>query len=179
MDDDEIFAHRLAHALEARGLTALPATNLTQARRIISHTAIDYAVLDLRLKNECGIDLLAILREHQPSARAIVLSGYGNNATAVAATKCGAVDFLVKPADIDEIIAALISDRTSPPIIPDTFVLPGEARLGHIMRFLRENDYNVAATARQLGMDRRTLQRILRRNGVPGDPKNALVHELS
>jgi two-component system response regulator RegA len=120
-----------------------------------------YAVIDLRLEDGSGIDLVARIRELHPSVRIVVLTGYGNIATAVTAVKLGAVDYLAKPADADEIYAALTTmpgEKTPPPENP---MSADRVRWEHIQRVFEQCNRNVSETARRLNMHRRTLQRIL------------------
>ena len=167
VDDDEALLVRLALAMETRGYMVSAARSLAEACAIIDRVSPDYAVIDLRLGDGNGLDVIAHLRAVHPSAHAIVLTGYGNIPTAVTAIKLGAVDYLTKPVDADEVDAALQATATTKSPVPDRILPPDDAQLQHILSFLEANDGQLSPTARQLGMHRRTLQRILRRNGIP------------
>ncbi len=163
VDDDEVFASRLAKALQARGFDASTATSRKAALDRLSTSPPAFAVFDLRLQDGNGIDLVEALRRLRPDARCVMLSGYGNIATAVSAAKHGAIDFLAKPADADQIVDALRAPKGRMPPPPDSIAPPREVRLAHIQDVLAHCDNNLSAAARQLGMHRRTLQRIVRR----------------
>ena len=121
----------------------------------------DYAVIDLRLEDGSGIELVKRLRELYPKVRVVILTGYGNIATAVAAVKAGAVDYLAKPADADDVINALLSTGPTLPPPPHNPMSADRVRWEHIQRVFEQCSRNVSETARRLNMHRRTLQRIL------------------
>ncbi|HKF72411.1 MAG TPA: response regulator, partial [Stellaceae bacterium] len=120
-----------------------------------------FAVVDLRLTDGSGLDVVSALREARPSARIVMLTGYGNIATAVAAVKAGAVDYLPKPADADAVERALLATEASLPPPPEDPMSADRVRWEHIQRVFEQCDRNVSETARRLKMHRRTLQRIL------------------
>jgi two-component system response regulator RegA len=120
-----------------------------------------YAVIDLRLEDGNGLDVVEALREARPESRIVVLTGYGAIATAVAAVKIGATDYLSKPADADDIEAALLARDDQKPPPPDNPMSADRVRWEHIQRVFELCDRNVSETARRLNMHRRTLQRIL------------------
>jgi two-component system response regulator RegA len=161
VDDDEAFRERLARAMERRGFAVHVAASVATGKTAATATPPDYAVVDLRLGDGSGLDVVEALRACAPGARVIVLTGYGNIATAVAAMKAGAIDYLPKPADADAIEAALLSlDRPLPPP-PEQPMSADRVRWEHIQRIYEQCDRNVSETARRLNMHRRTLQRIL------------------
>ncbi len=162
VDDDSVFATRLAQALTTRGFAVRSVTSLSAGLEMMHLAPPQFAVFDLRLADGNGIDLVEALRRLRPDARVIILTGYGNIATAVSAAKFGAKDFLAKPADADQVVAALMAAGTAFPPPPDTVAAPREVRLEHIQNVLQRCNNNLSAAARQLGMHRRTLQRIVR-----------------
>jgi two-component system, response regulator RegA len=170
VDDDEPFRERLARAMEKRGFEVTTAGNLSDAQTLAREVRPTYAVLDLRLADGSGLDIVAVLRESRPDCRIVMLTAYGNIATAVAAVKAGAVDYLSKPADADAVEAALLhqgGDGTLPP--PPSDPMPADrVRWEHIQRVFEQCGRNVSETARRLKMHRRTLQRILAKHAPRG-----------
>lgn len=164
VDDDEVFLNRLARAMEKRGFQVVCAGSVSAARDILKDNAPAHAVVDLRLEDGSGLDVVDALREAREDARIVVLTGYGAIATAVAAVKMGATDYLAKPADADEVTRALLSAGTLPPP-PETPMSADRVRWEHIQRVYEQCDRNVSETARRLHMHRRTLQRILAKRG--------------
>jgi two-component system, response regulator RegA len=161
VDDDEVFRQRLARAMERRGFAVIIADGVSTGSNAAREAPPDFAVVDLRLGDGSGLAVVQVIREVAPDARIIVLTGYGNIATAVAAMKAGAVDYLPKPADADAIEAALMAqDRPLPPP-PEHPMSADRVRWEHIQRVFEQCDRNVSETARRLNMHRRTLQRIL------------------
>ncbi|MBO6540550.1 MAG: ActR/PrrA/RegA family redox response regulator transcription factor [Rhizobiaceae bacterium] len=160
VEDDKPFLTRLARAMESRGFTVDTAEGVEEALTKVKAGAPAYAVVDMRLGDGNGIDVVAAIREKRGDARTIILTGYGNIATAVTAVKLGAVDYLAKPADADDVYAALINtgERPDPPENP---MSADRVRWEHIQRVYEMCDRNVSETARRLNMHRRTLQRIL------------------
>ena len=160
VEDDKPFLTRLARAMEGRGFAVDTAEGVEEAVAKVKAAAPAYAVVDMRLGDGNGLDVVAAIRERRSNARMIVLTGYGNIATAVTAVKLGAVDYLAKPADADEIFAALThqGERPAPPENP---MSADRVRWEHIQRVYESCDRNVSETARRLNMHRRTLQRIL------------------
>lgn len=161
VDDDEIFVSRLARAMERRGFRPRIATSVAAAREEISCAAPAFSVVDLRLEDGSGLDVVDALRSARPDARIVVLTGYGAIATAVAAVKMGATDYLSKPADADEVTDALLAQSSTLPPPPENPMSADRIRWEHIQRIFEQCDRNVSETARRLHMHRRTLQRIL------------------
>jgi two-component system response regulator RegA len=160
VDDDAPFVARLARAMEKRGFVPETADSVAAGRAIAEARSPAYAVIDLRLEDGNGLDVVEALRAHRPDCRIVVLTGYGAIATAVAAVKFGATDYLSKPADADDITNALLSRGESPPP-PENPMSADRVRWEHIQRVYELCDRNVSETARRLTMHRRTLQRIL------------------
>ncbi len=161
VDDDRLFLKQLSRAMERRGFTVVAATSGGEARRLAEAEHPQFAVVDLRLENENGLDLVPDLRTIRPDMRIVILTGYGNIASAVAAVKTGAVDYLAKPADADTIEGALLAPPGGRPPPPEKPMSPDRVRWEHIQRIYELCDRNVSETARRLNMHRRTLQRIL------------------
>jgi len=161
VDDDVPFLARLARAMESRGFDVSTASSVREGKELARSKKPGFAVVDLRLEDGSGLDVVAAVQEARPEARIVVLTGYGNIATAVAAVKLGAVDYLSKPSDADDIEAALLArsgDKANPPENP---MSADRVRWEHIQRIYELCDRNVSETARRLNMHRRTLQRIL------------------
>lgn len=161
VEDDKAFLERLARAMEARGFIVRTSETVADGMAQIARSAPAFAVVDLRLGDGNGLDVVSALKRQRPDARAIVLTGYGNIATAVTAVKLGAVDYLAKPADADDVVNALLatgSAKTEPPQNP---MSADRVRWEHIQRIYEMCNRNVSETARRLNMHRRTLQRIL------------------
>ncbi len=161
IDDDEPFLRRLARAMEKRGFEPEMAGSVAAGKAIATARPPAYAVVDLRLEDGNGLDVVEVLREKRPDARVVVLTGYGAIATAVAAVKIGATDYLSKPADANDITAALLAKRDELPPPPENPMSADRVRWEHIQRVYELCDRNVSETARRLNMHRRTLQRIL------------------
>jgi two-component system response regulator RegA len=161
VDDDRPFLQRLARAMESRGFAVETAESVAEGMRKVDASAPAFAVVDLRLGDGHGLDVVDLLRRRRPDARAIVLTGYGNIATAVTAVKMGAVDYLAKPADADDIYAALTQGTADRPPPPENPMSADRVRWEHIQRVYELCERNVSETARRLNMHRRTLQRIL------------------
>jgi two-component system, response regulator RegA len=162
VDDDKPFLTRLGRAMEARGFAVTMADTVADGIAEVKKLAPGYAVVDLRLADGNGLDVIEALHEARPDARVVVLTGYGNIATAVTAVKLGAIDYLAKPADADAVYGALISDenhRTA--ALPENPMSADRVRWEHIQRVFELCSRNVSETARRLNMHRRTLQRIL------------------
>ena len=161
VDDDSPFVQRLARAMEKRGFAVETALSVAEANGKVEAAPPAYAVVDMRLDDGNGLTVVEKIRKIRPDARTVVLTGYGNIATAVTAVKLGAIDYLSKPADADEIYAALTQspdDKAEPPENP---MSADRVRWEHIQRIYELCDRNVSETARRLNMHRRTLQRIL------------------
>lgn len=161
VDDDEPFLKRLARAMEKRGFEPVLAETVAAGKTIALEQAPAYAVIDLRLEDGNGLEVVELLREQRPDSRIVVLTGYGAIATAVAAVKIGATDYLSKPADANDITAALLAEGGDLPAPPENPMSADRVRWEHIQRVYELCDRNVSDTARRLNMHRRTLQRIL------------------
>ena len=161
VDDDKPFLTRLARAMETRGFVVETAESVEEAVAKARANPPAYAVVDMRLADGNGLDVVAAIREKRDDARAVILTGYGNIATAVTAVKLGAIDYLSKPADADDVVAALTRTGADPIAPPENPMSADRVRWEHIQRVYEMCDRNVSETARRLGMHRRTLQRIL------------------
>lgn len=163
LDDDTALRARLGRALESRGFEVRSVGSLQEARSAIDAGPPAFAVLDMRLEDGSGLSVVERLREARPDVRVVMLTGYGNIATAVAAVKAGAVDYLAKPADADDVVRALLAAATgeSSPAPPENPMSADRVRWEHIQRVYELCSHNVSETARRLNMHRRTLQRIL------------------
>ena len=161
VDDDKPFLGRLARAMEGRGFRVVTADNVADGLSIVEKDPPAFAIIDMRLEDGNGLDVISKLKATRPDARGIILTGYGNIATAVTAVKLGAFDYLAKPADADEIYHALMSTQIEKPDAQDHPMSADRVRWEHIQRVFESCDRNVSETARQLNMHRRTLQRIL------------------
>jgi two-component system response regulator RegA len=161
LDDDAPFRTRLGRALAARGFDVADAGSVQEALESARARAPAFAVLDLRLEDGSGLSVVEELHRRRPDCKVVMLTGYGNIATAVAAVKAGALDYLPKPADADDVIKALISDPHRRPAPPENPMSADRVRWEHIQRVYELCGHNVSETARRLNMHRRTLQRIL------------------
>lgn len=161
VDDDAPLRGRLARAMRQRGFDVLTAESVSEGIRVAGSSPPAFAVVDLRLEDGNGLEVVAALRRVRPDVRVVMLTGYGNIASAVSAIKAGAVDYLAKPADADEISAALLEAERPLPPPPDNPMSADRVRWEHIQRVFEQCDRNVSETARRLKMHRRTLQRIL------------------
>ena len=161
VDDDEAGVKRLAKAMEKRGFLPETAESVAAGKAIAQSRPPAYAVVDLRLEDGNGLDVVEVLRERRPDCRIVVLTGYGAIATAVAAVKIGAVDYLSKPADADDVTRALLGKDAELPVPSENPMSADRVRWEHIQRVYEMCDRNVSETARRLSMHRRTLQRIL------------------
>jgi two-component system response regulator RegA len=161
VDDDAVFVSRLARAMEKRGFQPETAESVAAGKAAAGLRPPAFAVVDLRLQDGNGLDVVAALRARRPDCRIVVLTGYGAIATAVAAVKTGAIDYLAKPADADDIVNALLAHTGSLPQPSDNPMSADRVRWEHIQRVYEMCDRNVSETARRLSMHRRTLQRIL------------------
>lgn len=161
VDDDEALLGRLARVMERKGFIVTMASCLNDARECIKTEQFSHAILDLKLEQGSGLDIVQILKDHQPDCRVVMLTGFGNIATAVSAVKAGAIDYLPKPADPDAIVAALLQKGESMPPPPEDPMSADRVRWEHIQRVYEQCGRNVSETARRLKLHRRTLQRIL------------------
>ena len=163
VDDDEVLRERLGRALRERGFEVTTAESGEAAIAVARRDAPEFAVVDLRMPGISGIEVLDALRAIDPATRVLMLTGYGSIATAVEATRRGAVGYLSKPADADEVVAAL-TGRAAPDgaVEIDTPSL-ARAEWEHIQRVLTDCAGNISETARRLGIHRRSLQRKLQK----------------
>ncbi len=162
VDDDRPFLNRLARAMQQRGFAEVrTAETVADAMQQVQDNPPDYAVVDMRLEDGNGLDVIELLARRKPEARGIVLTGYGNIATAVTAVKLGAIDYLAKPADADAIFKALVAEPGTKAALPENPMSADRVRWEHIQRVYELCNRNVSETARRLNMHRRTLQRIL------------------
>ncbi|MEO0327194.1 MAG: ActR/PrrA/RegA family redox response regulator transcription factor [Pseudomonadota bacterium] len=161
VDDDRPFLQRLARAMENRGFEVRTAESVAEGMKNVRSNPPDYAVVDMRLNDGNGLDVIEEIRRRKPESKAIILTGYGNIATAVTAVKIGAVDYLAKPADADDVYTALMRSPEEKAEPPENPMSADRVRWEHIQRVFELCDRNVSETARRLNMHRRTLQRIL------------------
>ena len=164
VDDDEPFRNRLARAMEKRGFAVTTAASVSEGCSVARRDKPTYAALDLRLEDGSGLEIVKELQSSQPEARIIVLTGYGNIATAVAAVKAGAIDYLPKPADADAVAAALLERENPLPPPPENPMSADRVKWEHIQRVFEQCGRN----ARRLRMHRRTLQRIQNKHAPRG-----------
>lgn len=169
VEDDDVLRDRLATAMHKRGFEVRTAASVAEGRAAIEQDVPRFAVIDLRLLDGSGLDVVRFLEARDPEARAIILTGYGDIPTAVAAARIGAVDYVAKPATTDEIVDVLLAPKDQNPPAPLNPMSPDDARMEHIETVFHEAGDNVSRAARLLSMHRRTLQRILKRNGVAAD----------
>ncbi len=161
IDDDRPFRQRLVRAMEKRGFDVESAESVEEGMALVREIHPAFAVVDLRLEDGNGLDIVTVLHEVRPEARVVMLTGYGNIATAVAAVKAGAIDYLAKPADADDVAKALLVVDGERPAPPENPMSADRVRWEHIQRVYELCGRNVSETARRLNMHRRTLQRIL------------------
>jgi two-component system response regulator RegA len=161
VEDDKSFVQRLARAMEMRGFIVTTAESVADGLLQVERSAPAYAVVDMRLGDGNGLDVVSALKRRRADARAIVLTGYGNIATAVHAVKMGAVDYLAKPVDADDVATALLAGDNRKVEPPENPMSADRVRWEHIQRIYELCGRNVSETARRLNMHRRTLQRIL------------------
>ena len=161
VDDDRPFGERLARAMATRGFDAQTVSSVAEGMASIGERPPAFAVIDLRLADGSGLDVMRALKSRRPDSRAIILTGYGAIATAVTAVKLGAFDYIAKPVNADEIVAALTTGRIDRSESAEHPMSADRVRWEHIQRIYESCERNVSETARQLNMHRRTLQRIL------------------
>jgi two-component system, response regulator RegA len=170
IDDDEVFAGVLARGLTRRGYAVQTAHNAEDAIKLANQHKFGQITVDLHLGGDSGLSLVAPLRDLQPDARMLILTGYASIATAVQAVKDGADNYLAKPANIESILAALQREasvaQAEEAIENPTLLSVARLEWEHIQRALAENGGNISATARALNMHRRTLQRKLSKRPV-------------
>jgi two-component system response regulator RegA len=161
VEDDKSFLQRLARAMESRGFTVTSAESVAEGLSRLETALPAFAVVDMRLGDGNGLDVISALKRRRPDARGIILTGYGNIATAVNAVKMGAVDYLAKPVDANDVVAALLAHDGEVATPPENPMSADRVRWEHIQRVYELCGRNVSETARRLNMHRRTLQRIL------------------
>ena len=164
VDDDLPFRERLSRSMEKKGFNVESAESFSLASQIIEKKNYDYAIVDMRLSDGSGLELIKIIQSKSPGTKSLLLTGYGNIATAVAAIKSGAIDYLPKPAEIDQIYDALTNSKEVLPPPPENPMTADRIRWEHIQRVFVQCNRNVSETARRLRMHRRTLQRILNKH---------------
>lgn len=161
VEDDRAFLTRLGRAMELRGFEVHMAATVAEGRELVKQVKPGFLVVDMRLEDGNGLDVIEELSRVRPEARAVVLTGYGNIATAVTAVKLGAVDYLSKPSDAEDVCNALLAQSDHKAVPPENPMSADRVRWEHIQRVFELCDRNVSETARRLNMHRRTLQRIL------------------
>jgi len=165
VDDDDILRERLARAFSERGFTVLQADAYDSAVSVLQSNTPDKAVIDLKMSGPSGLELVEHIKRIQPRCEIVILTGYGSIATAIEAIKKGAVSYLQKPADADDILQAFEHKAENPENRTQEFVAPSLARAEweHINRVLTDCNGNISEAARRLGMHRRSLQRKLQK----------------
>ena len=167
VDDDATFAHILNKALTRRGYNVITAETAAEAVALCKQHLPQQAVVDLKLETESGLNVLPQLKQANPEIKMLILTGYSSISTAVEAIKMGAINYLCKPAGVDDILAAFDKVAPNPDInIKETPPSVDRLEWEHIQKVLAENEGNISATARDLGMHRRTLQRKLLKRPV-------------
>ncbi len=161
VDDDQIFLNRLGRSMEKNGFAPTLANSVAEGVKLAATCNAEFAVVDLRLEDGSGLEVVEAIRAANPDARIVMLTGYGNIASAVAAVKAGAIDYLAKPANVDDIINALYAREGEKPEPPENPMSADRVRWEHIQRVYELCDRNMSETARRLNMHRRTLQRIM------------------
>ena len=161
VDDDNPFRQRLARAMEKKGFTVTQAESVKIGIETVKSQSPAFAVVDLRLNDGNGLEVVKEIQKGNIKSRIIMLTGYGNIPTAVAAIKEGAIDYIAKPADADDVEKALLADPNSKPAPPENPMSADRVKWEHIHRVFELCNRNVSETARRLKMHRRTLQRIL------------------
>ena len=164
VDDDLPFRERLSRSMEKKGFEVASADSFSSAVEIIEKQNYDFAIVDMRLTDGSGLELIKKLQIKSPRTKSLLLTGYGNIATAVAAIKSGAIDYLPKPAEVDQIYDALTNSKEVLPPPPENPMTADRIRWEHIQRVFVQCNRNVSETARRLRMHRRTLQRILNKH---------------
>jgi two-component system, response regulator RegA len=168
VDDDALFLQTLQRSLSKRGVESTTATNAADALRLAGESLLDFALIDLRLATESGLDLIKPLRQAQPQMRIVLMTGYASVATAVEAIKRGADDYLLKPTTVDTILRTLsLTADEGLPVEPQTMTPLSRLEWEHIHQALAQTNGNVSAAARLLGMHRRSLQRKLAKRPGP------------
>jgi two-component system response regulator RegA len=167
VDDDTVFSSVMSRGFQRRGFTALACDSAEEAMTACADFGPSHILLDLNMPGTSGLVILPDLLQQAPQAKLVVLTGYSSIATAVAATRAGAVNYLCKPATINEVLQAFEGDGSAAAAqIPPDPISVERLEWEHIQRVLQDNDSNISATARALGMHRRTLQRKLQKRPV-------------
>ena len=164
VDDDLPFRERLSRSMEKKGFDVQSSPGFQESLNMVSNTSFDFAVVDMRLEDGSGLELVKQIQKISPNTKSLLLTGYGNIATAVAAIKSGAIDYLPKPAEIEQIYDALTNSKEILPPPPENPMTADRIRWEHIQRVFIQCNRNVSETARRLRMHRRTLQRILNKH---------------
>ena len=164
VDDDLPFRERLSRSMEKNDFIVESFPSFNESLKRIKEKKFDYAIVDMRLNDGSGLELIKKIRQISPKTKSLLLTGYGNIATAVAAIKSGAIDYLPKPAEIDQIYDALTNSKEILPPPPENPMTADRIRWEHIQRVFVQCNRNVSETARRLRMHRRTLQRILNKH---------------
>ena len=161
VDDDDPFRNRLGRAMETKGFNVSLAKSVEEGLISARKSPPGFAVVDLRLLDGNGLDVIEEIHKLKPDSRVVMLTGYGNLPTAVSAVKSGAIDYLAKPADAEDVEAALLAEPNSKAQPPENPMSADRVKWEHIQRVFELCNRNVSETARRLKMHRRTLQRIL------------------
>ena len=161
LDDDDPLRGRLSRAMEKKGFMVKEAKSVAEGLEIVKKSPPNFAVVDLRLEDGNGLDVIKELSKHKSDSRIVMLTGYGNLPTAVAAVKAGAIDYIAKPVDADDVESALLAAPESKAKPPENPMSADRVKWEHIHRVFELCNRNVSETARRLKMHRRTLQRIL------------------
>lgn len=167
LDDDITFAETLARSFTRKGFQSLIAHSLAQASAQLELYQPDYAVIDLKIDQESGLQFLPLLKARSPNTKALILTGYSSISTTVEAIKLGCVNYLCKPVNTEEILQALEHSQASADVpLPEAPPSVNRLEWEHIQRVLSQHEGNISATAKALGMHRRTLQRKLQKRPV-------------
>ena len=164
IEDDLPFRNRLAYSMEKKGFSVEVFSKIAEAKQSLKEKKYTHAIVDMRLEDGSGLEVIEFIKKVSINTKALLLTGYGNIATAVAAIKAGAIDYLPKPADIDQIYDALTLSKSTLPPPPENPMTANRVRWEHIQRVFIQCNRNVSETARKLRMHRRTLQRILNKH---------------
>ncbi|MBN50144.1 MAG: two-component system response regulator [Spongiibacteraceae bacterium] len=166
VDDDEIFVNVMARALKKRGFIVTTAAGVDEAEALLDQHSFDKALIDLKMEGRSGLALIQSLKQRQPDCCAVMLTGYSSITTAVEAIRLGAHNYLCKPASLKDVLEAFDKQDSTDITIPDNPPSVERVEWEHIQKVLAENNGNISATARALGMHRRTLQRKLLKKPV-------------
>ncbi len=170
VDDDAAFRERLAKAFRRRGYATEVADGADSLAQLLDRGAPDFAIVDLRIRRGSGLALIPAIHQHNRQARILVLTGYGNIATAVEAVRLGAVDYLTKPASVEQIEQALLGRKTEQAVPPQAWPSLEQVEWEHLHRVLHDCRDNISQAARILGIERRTLQRKLQKYAPTAPP---------